>query len=501
MLREVSLLSCLALFVAALAQVQSSTAQTVGAPLRGSVDDGTSSTLYGTQDEAATEAVQAAPADRNPTQAIIGLVNPLSNTATAEEGSDGLGAAGRVTPVRPFADRLAAVRRNQGSGVAGGIDDTVFDGETVFDAAEGLRVGTFTVIPQLTLTTGYTDNTSRSAGGQAGALYRIAPDITATSGWSRHQLDLALRGSYVGYPGSGDDDDPSGTASAALRLDVSHNTAINADLAYSYSREETSSAENISGDNDVHEINASLGATRSAGLVAVTLRGDVDQNIYSDPSSTSTVSGRDNALWSARLRLDANTGGSFEPFIEGSLIARRYDRACTDALCERRDSEGYELRVGTTILSGPKLTGDISAGWHVEDLEDNRLKDLAGLIVDGSLVWSPSRLTTVTAGIGTSFEATDIDGASGSVIYSGDIRASHAFSDRLVGELGGGFSYRTYKGASIEETTLTGRVEATYAVSKHAALRAGYAYRKFDSSGAGSDYSENRIEAGLRIRR
>jgi len=479
--------------------VHTSQAQTVQVPLRGSVDDD-AATIYGEQETTAATQADAA-AQRNPTQAVIGLVNPLSNSATAEEGSDGLSGAGRVTPVRPFADRLAAVRRRQGSGGASGLDDTVFDGETVFDAAEGLRVGTFTVIPQLTVTAGYTDNTSRSAGGQAGSLYRINPDITATSGWSRHQLDLALRGSYVGYPGSSDDDDPSGTASAALRLDVSHNTAINADIAYSYSREDTSTAENVSGDDDVHEINASLGATRSAGLVSLTLRGDVDQNIYSTPSSTSTVSGRDNTLWSARLRLDANTGGALEPFIEGSLIARRYDRACTDALCERRDAEGYEVRVGTAILTGPKLTGEISAGWHVEDLEDKRLENLSGLIVDGSLVWSPSRLTTVTAGLGTSFEATDIDGASGSIIYSGDVRAAHAFSDRLVGEVGGGITYRTYKGASIEETTLTGLVEATYAVTKHAALRAGYAYRTFNSSVAGGDYSENRFEAGLRIRR
>ncbi|MTI45011.1 hypothetical protein JM93_03625 [Roseibium hamelinense] len=428
---------------------------------------------------------------------VIGLRTSF-NAATAEEGSTGLGAAGRIEPVRPFSDRLAAVARTEGGGAA--LDTSIFAGDTVFDQASGFRIGRFTVLPEVTINGGYTDNVEGAAGGQSGGLFRISPNITATSDWSRHQLDFALRGSYVAYPDSSDDDDPSLTASSALRLDVANETTVNADLAYTYSREDASSAESATGQDDVHQINASLGLTRGAGVVSATISGGIDRNIYSADDGIGSAGGRDNTLYSAGLRLNAETGAAFTPFVEGALLLRRFDQECSDSLCERRDANGYEFRGGFGIDNGPKLAGEIGAGWRVEDLQDDRLGDLSGLVVDASLVWSPSRLTTVTAGLGTSFETTDIDGASGSIIYSGDLRLAYGFSDRLVGEIGTGYSYRTYQGADIDEGTFTGFGGLTYALTKNVALDAQYTYQNFDTTSPGGDYSSNTIEAGVRIR-
>lgn len=426
---------------------------------------------------------------------VVGLRRAV-NSATAEDGSTGLTGVGRIQAVRPFADRLAGV---EGLRSGDSLDDTVFDGETTFDAAEGIRLGTFTIIPDVTFTAGWSDNRARSSTGTPGKVYRIAPNITATSGWTRHQLDFALRGSYRGFPGDSGDDEPNLTASTALRLDLTASTTVNADAAYTFSREDASSVENISGDSDQHQITGNLSVTRDAGLAAVTLGAGIDRNIYASGGGSGT-SGRDNSLYSASLRLDSNGGGVLSPFVEGSLLLRRYDATCSDALCEKRDANGYQLRGGVGIAAGPKLTGEIGAGWRIEDIDDGRLGDLSGLIVDGSLVWSASQLTTITAGVGTSFEATDLDTVSGSIIYSGDVRVAHGFSDRLVGETGVGYNYRTYQGASIEETTLTGVVGLTYALTRNLAFRTAYSYRNFDSSIAGNDYQENSIEAGLRFR-
>ncbi|MBO6757939.1 MAG: outer membrane beta-barrel protein [Roseibium sp.] len=435
--------------------------------------------------------------DPNP---VVGLP-PFSNDAAAEEGSTGLGTAGRVVAVRPFSDRIAAV--SSVDGVRGaGLDDSVFGGDTTFDAAEGLRFGRFTIFPEITVTGGWTDNTSQSASGEAGSLYRIVPNITASSDWSRHQLNFALRGSYVGYPDSSEDSDPNITASAGYLFDLSASTTLDAEISYSYTRESASSAESASGRDDIHEIEAEVGARRDVGLLGLRASAGIDRNIYTadDAVFSSNSSSRDNTLYSAGLRLDSNDGGMLSPFVEGSLLARRFDRECSDSLCEKRDSTGYEIRGGLVIGAGPKLTGELGAGWRIEDLEDERLDNLAGLVVEGSLVWSPSRMTTVTAGLGTSFETTDIDGASGSIIYSGDVRLAHGFNNRLVGEVGAGYSYRTYQGVSIDEQTLTGLFGLTYALTQNVALRTGYTYRHFTSSNSGSDYTQNSVEAGLRFR-
>lgn len=468
-------------------------AQTALGDLRGSSDADSPLDAEDTADQAADAA------DPNPTRANVFSLRSSLNSAAAETGSSGLGTNGRVTPVRPFADRIAAVSRSvpvNGSG----IDDSIFGGDTTFDAADGIRLGSFTFTPQVTVTGGYTDNTARSSSGSSGSLYRISPDLSLTSDWSRHQFDVSLRGTYTGYPGNSDDNDGSVFAAANLRLDISEATQVTTSLAYSYTREEDGSAESTSSGTDHNqEFSGDLSATRAVGIIAATAALGVDRNIYTTDGGSS-VSGRDNTLYSASLRLDGNTDSVISPFVEGALLLRRFDQTCSDSLCEKRDANGYQLRGGVTIASGPKVTGELGLGWRIEEIEDSRLDALSGLVIDGSLVWSPSRLTTVTAGLGTTFSSTDIDGASGSIIYSGDLRLAHGFSDRLVAETGLGYSYRTYEGVDIEENTLTGFGGLTFALTQNVALTADYTHRRFDSSQDGSDYTENAVEAGFRFR-
>lgn len=467
-------------------------AQTALSDLRGTDASGDRFASAG----AADDAVEAE--DVNPTQSNVYALRRTLNSAEAETGSTGLGTNGRVVPIRPFSDRIAAVDRAVPLS-DDFVDDGVFGGDTTFDAPSGIRLGSFTFTPQITLSTGWSDNTSQSADGTAGGLYRISPDLSLVSNWSRHQFDASLRGSYTGYPENSDDNDGNVTAAANLRLDISDATRIDSGASYSYSREEDGSAESTaSGADHVQTFAADLGATRAVGLVAATASLGLDRSVYT--SDDDIESGRDNTLYSANLRFDLETGSVFTPFVEGSLLLRRFDEPCSDIICEKRDANGYQLRGGLSVASGPKVSGNIGVGWRIEDIEDDRLDSLSGLVVDGSLVWSPTRLTTVTAGLGTSFEATDIDTASGSIIYSGDLRVAHAFSDRLVAETGVGYSYRTYEGVSIEESTLTGFGGLTFALTNNVALIADYTHRRFDSSDAGSDYTENAVEAGVRFR-
>ncbi|NBN65315.1 outer membrane beta-barrel protein [Pannonibacter tanglangensis] len=419
---------------------------------------------------------------------------------TAERGSSGLVAGGRQDRVRPFADRLSAVRRAPALGGTGGtLADDVFDGDTSYDAPTGLRVGTFTIIPQVTVTGGWSTNAAGSSSGRGNALYAISPDIAATSNWSRHELSLSLRGSYSGFPGSRIESEPSITGTTALRLDLTDTTEINTSAGLTYARETQSTAENPSGQGDVYTMTGSAGVTHAAGLIGLTLRGDVERTAYTrEPVGGSN--NRDNTVLSATVRADALTGATLQPFVEVTALRRAFDYTC-DAACVKRDATGYELKAGTTVAAGPKLAGEIGAGWRVERMDAKALGDLSGLVVDASLVWSPSRLTTVTAGVGTTFAPSFLPTASGSILYSGDLRLAHSFSDRFVAETGVGYQIRKYEGTSIEERTASALAGVTYAVTRNVALTGNYTFRAFDSSQAGADYNESRLQAGVRIRR
>ncbi len=435
----------------------------------------------------------------NPAQSNVFALRPGVNSAEAEDGSTGLGAGRVSTPIRPFSDRLAAVARTNTSG-NGGLDDSVFGGDTTFDQAEGFRLGTFTLTPELTITGNFSDNISQSASGTGGREFSVSPDLSVTSDWSRHELNASLRGSYNSSSEEIDGDDYSLAAAANLRLDISRATTGNSAVSYTYFREDGSSADSPSATTHVSQYSGSVGITQDAGRVAATLSLGADRSTYTTEDSSSD-NGRNNTVYSASLRLQSVDRAVFLPFAEGSLLLRRFDESCSDSLCERRDANGYEFRGGLTIASGPKLSGEVSAGWRVEKLEDNRLNDLSGLLLDASIAWSPTRLTSVTAGLGTSFSATDLDTSAGSITHSGDLRVAHAFSDRLVGETGLGYSRRTFEGLPITEKTTTGFAGATFAVTRNVAITGRYTHRRFDSSQSGSDYTENSVEAGLRIRR
>ncbi|MBO0346988.1 outer membrane beta-barrel protein [Roseibium sp. CAU 1637] len=450
--------------------------------------------------------------------ALRAFEDPAPGVATLNQGaSTGLSGGAKLVPVARFSERVNSVGRQQraeGNGVAGraapasaqgaaggssgGVGTTAeaFDGETRFDAPVGLRVGTFTIFSEASLRGGYSDNLSQTRGGEAGSYVVVEPSVTARSNWARHELSLNLNGSLTTYS-TGLDPEKSILAGTALRLDIDPSLTGTGNLSYAYSQESNSTAESAGGVEDVHEISGELGLARELPLATVRGRVGAVRSQYAGASGSSSE--RNNTLYSTGLRLDANTGAILRPFTSADLLLRRFDASCNSD-CEKRNSWGYEMRLGTRVDYGAKLAGDISAGWRAEHLDDETLGDLSGLVAGANLVWSPTRRTTVTAGVNTTFATTTIAGSSGSAIYAGDMRLAHDFSDRLAGELGAGVSLRHYEGVGIDEVTATGLAGLTFAVTRNAALQAKYTYRAFTSSQGGSDYDENSIEAGVRIR-
>ncbi|WP_162901672.1 outer membrane beta-barrel protein [Breoghania sp. L-A4] len=373
-------------------------------------------------------------------------------------------------------------------------DEGVFGGDTQRDAARGIRAGSFLVFPELTLRGGVTDNASGAPGGASGSLYRVEPGLRLRSDWERHAYELSLRGSYKGYIDDPDDNAPSLDYSSSLRIDATDETTLEGTLTYALATEGRSTAESAGNTGKrvlSHDLEGTLSATREVGLIAATLRGSVGGSAYTGGTGTS----RNNAVASAGLRLGYDFRAAISPFAEAAVLGRMYENA------PGRDALGYELRGGLAIDRGDKLSGEVAVGYHLEDLEGTGFKTLEGVLVEAALVWSPSRLTTVTLNASTAFEATSLAGSSGSIVYGGDATVAHSLTSDLAVDAGGTAAYRRYQGLDLEELTLSGSVGATYAITSYAAVQARYTYEWFDSTQAGSNYTSNTIEAGLRLRR
>ncbi|WP_417772951.1 outer membrane beta-barrel protein [Stappia sp.] len=432
--------------------------------------------------------------------ATRGTIDGLA--AGAGERAVPLAQTGRVGPVQPYAERMRAMRRVTPLGGGGNANSVVFDGDTTRDAPNGIRVGSFLLYPELFTGMGWSDNRAGDSTGSAGTLYRIAPSVRLQSDWSRHSLGVNLRGGYTGYPDSDLQGDPNITADALLRLEVNDRTEVDVEANYGLALEDRGTAESSGGEQDIHEAGAGLALRRQVGLVGAELRGRVDSTFYSGTGGVAPDRNRDNALLTGTLRLEANTGAAVEPYAEASLLSRRYLERCTNtATCYDRNSAGYGLRAGVTFEAGDKLSGDVSVGWRSETPDDNRLQALEGMTVDGSLVWSPARLTTVTGLLNTTLSPSDLAGTPGSVTYSGDLRIAQGFSDALTGEVGVGYSWTDYTGIALTEQEARATSALTYALTSNVALQGRYTFRRFSSTTQGAGYSASEIEAGLRFRR
>ncbi|MCC4245448.1 outer membrane beta-barrel protein [Stappia indica] len=436
------------------------------------------------------------PQGRSGTRGTISEIGP-----GAGEEAQALTATGRAEPVQPFSERLRAVQRRSALAGGGRIANTAYAGDTTRDEPRGMRVGSFLLYPELFTGLGWSDNRAGDANGDSGATYRLAPSLRVQSDWSRHSLGINFRGSYTGYPDSSLKADPNVSSDALLRLEVGERSEIDVSASYGLSMQDRGTAESAGGDQEIHTLGGGLALRRDLGIVGAELRGEVDATYYQGTNGAVANRDRDNALFTATLRVDGNTGATVTPFAEASLLARRYTDACNNpALCEDRDSSGYGLRAGLAFDNGGKISGDIAVGWRSETLDDARLARLEGMTVDGSLVWSPTRLTTVTALANTSFAPSSLAGTPGSVAYSGDLRLAHGFSDALSGEVGVGYTWRDYTGLVLTEQEARATTALTWALTSNVALQGRYTFRRFVSSNAGSSYNSNTIEAGLRFR-
>ncbi|MEP3276073.1 MAG: outer membrane beta-barrel protein [Stappiaceae bacterium] len=388
------------------------------------------------------------------------------------------------------------------------VDNGVFGGETDLDRPTGLRVGNFEIFPELRTGGGWTNNVQGVAGGDGGSFYRIAPSVRAVSDWSRHQLSLSLRGSYQGFPENQDDNDLIIGGDLAVRLDLNDFTIADIAVAYEGSPESRSSFEVDQSDITTpfaHDIAANAALTREIGLIDATLRGGVDRSFFTggETSSGSSIDnqGRNNTVLLGTARLRYGRDAILSPFAEVTALTRLFDQGCDDNSCQDRNAPGYALRGGLVIDRGAKLTGELGVGWRSEHPEASDLDPLQGVTLDGSLIWSPSRLTTVSLTGTTDFDSTTITDSSGSILYSGGMTVQHSLTRNIALDSTNEISWRDYQGIDQKEMDASTSVGLTWAFARYMALETRYTHRWFNGSDADDAFQSDTIEAGVRIRR
>lgn len=372
-------------------------------------------------------------------------------------------------------------------------------------APQPLRVGTFNVNGEATLTYGQSSNLSNSAGGTEGRFGSFGFQGGAVSDWSRHQLRLSSSAEVDLNRGTGRNRDTDLDLGADLRLDVGTASTVTLSAAYGLFTEDASSPDAaITGSDNPFLSEYALGIAydRNAGRLGLQLRGGLTADRYGDikiagqPAVSQAQRERNGATLGARLSYDG--GGRITPFVDAEYeLGRRV--TALDANGFDRRFNGMRATIGAQVEVTGKLAGSLELGYGRRDYADVRLPNVGGLIVDGNLDWQANEQLRVGLNLNTDFGGQSRAGVSGTVARGAGASIDWQATDALALGLNAGISRTDYSNAE-RDTQYSVSATADYWFTPHAGLTGQVSRTRLDSNRVGAAYSATEVELGLKVR-
>lgn len=372
----------------------------------------------------------------------------------------------------------------------------------------GVRVGSFLVFPEMLLETVFSDNALQSPNDARRDNARaITSSLRFRSNWSRHLLEGGAHSLFSYYSEFDQQNDKDYGANLRGRLDVSRKTRIESAASYERTLEELSDTDSPAGAAErtpIKTSQASLQLSRQFNRLTALVRGVVTKNDYDDvPLINGGVANNDDRDYTEQQIVSRLSYG-FRPgvaaFVEGSRNRRDYDSPVDDDGI-RRDSTGYTILSGLTLDLGSKLTGEFSGGFARQTPKDSALEDVEGPIVNAALVWRATPLTTLRFNATSEIrETTSVDSA-GSLVHTARLALEHAFRRNLIAGVSIGYEFEDFAQSHQEDRDYLAGLTAEYRLSRSLALVGRYDFTKSTSSVPDSDYIENKVRLGLRLRR
>lgn len=369
----------------------------------------------------------------------------------------------------------------------------------------GIRYGSFIWKPAVEFTGGYDTNVPRSTERKGSPLWMVSPELLVKSDWSRHEFVFEGKGNYTSYtnPDVENFSKPSVDLKAKNRIDVTRDTR--ADLEGRYIR----NADTPGNPNDPDDIKkppvytifgGTAGITQRFNRLELAAKGSADRTAYQDAElndgSMLALTDRNYNQYTLGLRGAYELSPGIKPFVEAEGNRRIHD-VCS--FCGDRDSDGRSIKGGLQFEMTRKLTGEIAVGTLRRDYEDPAFPSLRGTLVDGSLIYYATPLTTLKLDAKTSVAESSIAGVSGTLTRDYTFQADHSFRRWLIGTLKVGYGTDNYEGLDRLDKRYFVSTALTYKLSRAAALKGEFRQDWLRSNVTSADYTASTIMFGLRL--
>ncbi len=373
--------------------------------------------------------------------------------------------------------------------------------------APGVAAGEFTLRPTLKQGLTWTSNADSSATGKGAVFSETELKLRAESNWSRHRLNFEATGAFRKTLSGQVISDPTFGLQADFGLDVSTSVQVTGLASWNHAKESALAPAGFTSPYtrpDLDTLRATLGVAYDPGLIGVTATGQITRQTYGNAKDSAGFTvpqgDRNNTFASLTLRGSYDQSPALTPFVEAEVGRRFYDHI-VDTAGLKHSANRYGIRAGVAANLGEKLSGEIAAGWLMENIDDAALKDVSGLDLKGTLNWSPMRGTNAAFTLGTIVEGATSSSASGSILYSSGATVTRTIRPNLELNFGAGAGWRNYAGTGASETILSAEAGATYFFNRYVGLNARLRHERILSSDLTRKQSTSSVYAGVTLRR
>ena len=374
----------------------------------------------------------------------------------------------------------------------------------------GLRAGSFLVYPAIELSAGYDTNPAHTPVGPASPQLVVAPELQVRSDWARHSLTANIVGSYTDY--TSDAFSPSlnrpylnGTIDG--RIDVRRETQVLLENRFLVSTDNPGSPNLVAGLAKLPiytDVGGTLGVAQQFNRFQITLKGTIDRSVYdnsvlTDGESVSNAD-RDFNQYGGIARFGYELNPGFKPFVEVDADERIHDEQI-DRDGVRRDSTGVSGKAGAAVDLFGSLTGELALGYMQRTYKDPTLPIIGGVVLDGSLTWKVSALTTARLTAASTVNESVLPGTSGAFSRDVNVQVDHAFRWWLIGTAQAGYGRDDYVGLGRQDNRYFISSGLTYKLNRLMQLKGTLRQDWLTSNTSGAAYAATSFLAGVRLQR
>jgi hypothetical protein len=367
----------------------------------------------------------------------------------------------------------------------------------------GVRLGSFNLVPELTVD--YVQDDNIRAGEDIkfdDSILLLAPAVELKSDWTKHELAIgakALDASYDEYS----NEDFTDYEYWADGFFESESSKLSAEVRHRKLHELRTNPNDDDGleptEYKVDSIKLNYRFVPNRFFVALGTKfsdRDYDPTVNLPPpfgpGGTTDNGDRDRDILDTQLRLGYQVSPGYSLFTEYRFYNVDYDDA-VDRDGVNRDADGYEILVGTEVDISSVVFGEFFFGYRSFDYDDPGFENQDGAAYGAEIDWNLTRLSTLSFLASQTLQGTTLQGASGIDTVELKVSADHELRRNIILNLEVDYRNEDFQGLARKDEVWRFRAGGEYFLNRNLSLNCGYRYQKRNSRPWDADVTKYRI--------